>query len=120
MFSKYTQDKNKIKIYKQKTMLVYKCKFVLYWQRQSLWHGLAFIVNQKWKNKTFKLGKVNDRIQIIQLATFRNKSKKETEIRIEKNGFKANSRLDGKIVKKFWGGHRLNFDQLIDMYHTQN
>ena len=120
MFSKYTQDKNKIKIYKQKTMLVYKCKFVLYWQRQSLWHGLAFIVNQKWKNKTFKLGKVNDRIQIIQLATFRNKSKKETEIRIEKNGFKANSRLDGKIVKKFWGGHRLNFDQLIDMCHTQN
>ena len=63
---------------------------------------------------------MNDRIQIIQLATFRNKSKKETEIRIEKNGFKANSRLDGKIVKKFWGGHRLNFDQLIDMYHTQN
>ena len=53
---------------------------------------------------------MNDRIQIIQLATFKNKSKKETEIRIEKNGFKANSRLDGKIVKKFWGGHRLNFD----------
>ena len=94
MVSKYTQDKNKIRTYKQKTISVYKCKFVLYWQRLSLWHGPALIVNQKFKSKTFKLGKVNDRIQIIQLATFRNKRKKETEIGIEKDGFKANSRLD--------------------------
>ena len=34
----------------------------------SIWYGFIFIVNQKWKNKVFKLGKVNGRIQIIQLT----------------------------------------------------
>ena len=57
-------------------------------------YGLALIVNQKWKNKIYKFGKVDDRIQILQLARYRNKRQKETEIRIEKDGFSTSSRLD--------------------------
>ena len=41
---------------------------------------LAFIVNQKWKNKIYKFWKVDDRIQILQLARSRNKRQKETKI----------------------------------------
>ena len=51
------KDKNKIK-----TLEVY---FVLAMTLISLWYGLTFIVNQKWKNKTYKLGKGDDRIQIL-------------------------------------------------------
>ena len=45
----------------------------------SLWYGLAFIVNQKWKNKIYKLRKV-DRIPILQLVRSRSKKQKETKI----------------------------------------
>ena len=38
--------------------------------------------------------KVDDRNKILQLARSRNKRQKETEIRIEKDGFKPSSRLD--------------------------
>ena len=38
--------------------------------------GLAFIINQKWKIKIYKLGKVNDRNQILQPARSRNKRQK--------------------------------------------
>ena len=34
---------------------------------------LSFIVDQKWKNKIYKLGKVDDRIRILQPARSRNK-----------------------------------------------
>ena len=44
-----------------------------------IWHGLAFIVNYKWKNKIYKQGKLDDRIPILQLARFRSKRKKETD-----------------------------------------
>ena len=47
-------------------------------------YGLAFIVHQKWKNKICKLGKVDDKIQILQPARSRNKRPKETEICIKK------------------------------------
>ena len=67
----------------------------------SLVYGLALIVNQKWKNKIYKLGKVIDRIQILQLATFMNKRQKETKIWIEKDGFKPSPRLDWKIAQTF-------------------
>ena len=43
-------------------------------------NGLAFIKNQKWKNKIYKLGKVDDKIQILQPARSRNKRQKDTEI----------------------------------------
>ena len=46
----------------------YQRKFVLHGQSHVIislwWYRLAaFIVNQKWKNKICKLGKVDDRIQ---------------------------------------------------------
>ena len=34
-------------------------------------YGLAFIVNQKWKNMVYKLGKVDERTQILQPARSR-------------------------------------------------
>ena len=65
----------------------------------SMVYVLALIVNQKWKNKIYKFGKVDDRIQILQLARYRNKRQKETEIWIEKDGFTTSSRLDWKILE---------------------
>ena len=54
---------------------LYQRKFVLNQQRQKIislwWYGLAFIVSQKWKNKIYKLGKVEDRIAILQLVRSR-------------------------------------------------
>ena len=35
----------------------------------SVWYGLAFIVNKKWRNNIYKLGKIDDRS--------RSKSKKQ-------------------------------------------
>ena len=48
------------------------------------------------------------------------KKQKETDIWIEKDGFKPGSRLEWKIVQTFYSGHELNCDQLIDMHHTEN
>ena len=39
-------------------------------------YGLPFILNQKWKKKIYKLGKVNGRNQILQPARSRNKRQK--------------------------------------------
>ena len=47
-------------------------------------YGLAFFVNQKWKNKIYKLGKVDGRIQILQPARSRNKDKKKHRYDSEK------------------------------------
>ena len=61
----------------------YQGKFVLYGQRYtiiSLWYGLKFIVDQNWKNKIFKLGKVDERIPILHIARLRGKRQNETEI----------------------------------------
>ena len=55
----------------------------------SLWHGLAFIVDQKWKNRINKLRKVDEKI--IQLARSRTKRQKETD---GKDGFKSSSGSD--------------------------
>ena len=43
-------------------------------------YGLAFIVNQKWKIKIYKLEKVDGRIPVLKLARFTNKVLTETEI----------------------------------------
>ena len=59
----------------------------------SLRYELAFMANQKWKSNICKLGKVG-RIPIQQLTRSRNKKQKETQIRIEKDGFKPGSRLE--------------------------
>ena len=67
----------------------------------SFLYGIAFIVNQKWKNKIDKLKKVDERIPILQLTRLRSKKQKETDIWIEKDDFKTGSRLDWKIVETF-------------------
>ena len=47
------------------------------------------------------MGKVDDRVLILQLTRSRSKKLKETEIWIEKHGFEPGSRLDWKIVETF-------------------
>ena len=41
--------------------------------------GPAFIVNQEWKSKIYKLGKINDRNQILQPPRSRNKRQKDMD-----------------------------------------
>ena len=53
------------------------------------------------KKKICKLGKVDDRIPVIQLTRSRSKKQKEADIWIEEDGFKAGSRLDWKIAEAF-------------------
>ena len=57
----------------------------------SLWYGLAFFVNQKLKNKIYKVEKgddrvpmkgPNDRVPILQLARSRSKKSIENETEI--------------------------------------
>ena len=43
----------------------------------SVWYGLEFIVNKKLKNKIYKLGKVDDRIPVLQLLDPGVKSKRK-------------------------------------------
>ena len=45
----------------------------------SLWYSLAFLVNQKWKVKIYKLGK-GYRIPVLQLTRSRNKTKKKRDM----------------------------------------
>ena len=56
---------------------------------------------QEMKNKIYKLGKVDDRITVIQLTRPRRIKQKEADIWIEEDDFKAGSRLDWKIVEAF-------------------
>ena len=58
------------------------------------------------------MGKVDDRIPILQLAKSRNNKSKETEIWVKKDGFKLDSRLGWKI-ETFWDSYyKLTCDQL--------
>ena len=41
--------------------------------------GPAFIVNQEWKSKIYKLGKLDDRNQILEPARSRNKRQKDMD-----------------------------------------
>ena len=43
----------------------------------SVCYGLEFIVNKKWKNKIYKLGKGDDRILVLQLLDPGVKSKRK-------------------------------------------
>ena len=76
-------------------------KYNLYGKRQtkiviiSLVYWLAFIVNQKLKNKIYKLGKGDYRILILQLGRCRSKKPNENKTKIwwiEKDGFKPGIR----------------------------
>ena len=71
----------------------------------SLWCGLAywlaFVVNQNWKNKIYRLGKVDEKIPILQVTRSKSKRQAQTEIWMEKHGFKPGSRLGWKIVEAF-------------------
>ena len=44
---------------------------------RSLWYGLTFFVNQKWKNEICKLRKADDRILILQLASQEQNTKRK-------------------------------------------
>ena len=66
----------------------------------SVWYGLALIVDQKWKNKIYKLGKVG-KIPILRLARSMSKKQKETDDMIEEYGFKAGPRLYWKTAEAF-------------------
>ena len=66
--------------------------FLLYWQRHII-ITLAFIVNKKRDNTIYKLGKVDDRIQILQLAGSRHKRKTEIEVRKMVLHFKLTTNL---------------------------
>ena len=48
------------------------------------WYGIAFIVIQKWRSKICKLRRVDDTIPFLQLARYRSKNKKETEMNRER------------------------------------
>ena len=45
----------------------------------SLWYGLAFVVNQKFKNKIYNLGKKDDSIPMLQLARSRSTESNKNE-----------------------------------------
>ena len=51
-------------------------------------------MNKKCKNEIYKLGEVDDRIPVLQLTRSSGKKQKESDIWIEKDGFKPSSRLE--------------------------
>ena len=67
-------------------------------------YGLAFIVNLKWIKKIYKLGKIDDRIPILQLDPgAKNKTKTKPRYESWEMALKLelDSRLDWKIVETF-------------------
>lgn len=50
-----------------------------------LWYWLAYLVNEKWKNNIYQLGKVH-RISVLQLAISKSKKQKESENGKHQNG----------------------------------
>ena len=62
-------------------------------------------MNQKWKNKIYKLGKLDDGNPIQQITRSNDKRQKETK----KHGIKPDSKLDWKImiVEIMYGGYQL-------------
>ena len=62
-------------------------------------------MNQKWKNKVYKLGKLDDGNPIQQITRSSDKRQKETK----KHRIKPDSKLDWKImiVEKMYGGYQL-------------
>ena len=77
--------------------------------------GLETVVSTNLENK---LGKADDRISILQLATSKSKKQIKMETRIEKDGFKSGSKLERKTVETFQVSYKRNCDQLLDMSNT--
>ena len=77
--------------------------------------GLETVVSTNLENK---LGKADDRISILQLARSKSKKQIKMETRIEKDGFKAGSKLERKVVETFQVSYKQNCDQLLDMSNT--
>ena len=80
--------------------------------------GASIHYELEMEKKIYWLGKVDDRILVLQLTRSRSRKQKEPDIQIKK-GFKLGSRLDWENVKGFKSEHKLNCDQLIYMHHTQ-
>ena len=68
------------------------------------------IGKQKQKNKVYKPGKVDDRVQILQPARSR-----KTEMVLNQP-----QKIRLKNSRQLNFGYKLNFDQLADMHHTRN
>ena len=66
----------------------------------TVWCGVAFAMNKKWKNRIYKLGNADDRIPVLQLDPGV-KSKKNPIYELKKIVFKPVSWLDWKIVETF-------------------
>ena len=56
-------------------------------KRTEVSYLVCNVLTKIWKNKIYKVGNVDDRIQVLQLARSTNKRQKETKIWIEKDGF---------------------------------
>ena len=90
-----TKDKIKIKIYEEKVISASVClathgHAVIHTVTGSFQYGIMFTVNQKWKNKIYKLGKLDDGNPIQQITRSSDKRQKETK----KHAIKPDSKLD--------------------------
>ena len=56
---------------------------------KSYWYRLVFFMNEEWRNKICKLGKIDARSLILKLARYRSKNQNEnkTKIWIKKDDF---------------------------------
>ena len=68
----------------------------------TVWCGVAFAMNKKWKNRIYKLGNVDDRIPVLQLDPGV-KSKKNPIYESKKMVLKPGSRLDWKNSRNILG-----------------
>ena len=63
-----------------------------------LWFRLVFVLNQEWRNKICKLGKIDGRSLMLQIARYRSKNQDINQERALLNE-KLGSRLDWNNVE---------------------
>ena len=63
-----------------------------------LWYSLVFFLNQEWRNKICKLGKIDGRSLMLQIARYRSKNQDINQERSLLNE-KLGSRLDWNNVE---------------------
>ena len=66
--------------------------------RKFVWFRLVFFLNQEWRNKIFKLGKIDGRSLMLQIARYRSKNQDINQERLLLNE-KLGSRLDWNNVE---------------------
>ena len=66
--------------------------------RKFVWFRLVFFLNQEWRNKIFKLGKIDGRSLMLQIARYRSKNQDMNQERALLNE-KLGSRLDWNNVE---------------------